>query len=143
MEMTFVGMYADTSPACVSMMGSAVSEPPESGIFLATLVAARSLRGLLGLVLGLATHEDLTASARGLLVLVTDPLFGHLGGALEQAAVHVEHVARVRLAARRAAQEQRELAVGHGLLGEVVVDESACCRCRGSTRPSSRRCRAR
>ena len=28
MEITFVGMYADTSPACVSMMGSAVSEPP-------------------------------------------------------------------------------------------------------------------
>ena len=28
MEMTFVGMYADTSPACVSMIGSAVREPP-------------------------------------------------------------------------------------------------------------------
>ena len=28
MEMTLVGMYADTSPACVSMIGSAVSEPP-------------------------------------------------------------------------------------------------------------------
>jgi len=27
-EMTFVGMYADTSFACVSMTGSAVSEPP-------------------------------------------------------------------------------------------------------------------
>jgi len=27
-EMTFVGMYAEMSPACVSMMGSAVSEPP-------------------------------------------------------------------------------------------------------------------
>jgi hypothetical protein len=27
-EMTFVGMYAETSPACVSMIGSAVSEPP-------------------------------------------------------------------------------------------------------------------
>jgi len=27
-EMTFVGMYADTSPACVSMIGNAVSEPP-------------------------------------------------------------------------------------------------------------------
>ena len=26
-EMTFVGMYADTSPACVSMIGSAVNEP--------------------------------------------------------------------------------------------------------------------
>ena len=27
-EMTFVGMYAAMSPACVSMIGSAVSEPP-------------------------------------------------------------------------------------------------------------------
>ena len=27
-EITFVGMYAETSPACVSMIGSAVSEPP-------------------------------------------------------------------------------------------------------------------
>jgi hypothetical protein len=25
--MTFVGMYADTSPACVSMIGRAVNEP--------------------------------------------------------------------------------------------------------------------
>ena len=29
-EITLVGMYADTSPACVSMIGSAVSEPPPS-----------------------------------------------------------------------------------------------------------------
>jgi hypothetical protein len=29
-EMTFVGMYAAMSPACVSMTGSAVSEPPPS-----------------------------------------------------------------------------------------------------------------
>ena len=28
MEITFVGMYADTSPACVSIIGKAVSEPP-------------------------------------------------------------------------------------------------------------------
>ena len=28
MEMTFVGMYAAISPACVSMMGKAVSDPP-------------------------------------------------------------------------------------------------------------------
>ena len=28
MDMTLVGMYADTSPACVSMIGSAVREPP-------------------------------------------------------------------------------------------------------------------
>ncbi len=27
-EITFVGIYADTSPACVSIIGSAVIEPP-------------------------------------------------------------------------------------------------------------------
>jgi hypothetical protein len=29
-EMTLVGIYADTSPACVSMIGSAVNDPPPS-----------------------------------------------------------------------------------------------------------------
>mgnify|MGYP006866028323 CR=1 FL=1 len=29
-EITFVGMYADTSPACVSMIGNAVIDPPPS-----------------------------------------------------------------------------------------------------------------
>ncbi len=27
-EITFVGIYAETSPACVSIIGSAVREPP-------------------------------------------------------------------------------------------------------------------
>jgi hypothetical protein len=27
-EITFVGMYAETSPSCVSTTGSAVMEPP-------------------------------------------------------------------------------------------------------------------
>jgi hypothetical protein len=40
-EITFVGMYADTSPACVSMNGSAVSEPPP---FSADSLQARSSR---------------------------------------------------------------------------------------------------
>ena len=47
----------------------------------------------------------------------------HLGGALEQAAVEVEHVARIGFAARRAAQQQRHLAVGDGLLGQIVIDD--------------------
>ena len=68
------------SPALVSMMGRAVSEPPPT-------------------------------------------LVGELGRPLEQPAVQVEDVARVGLAARRAAQQQRQLAVGLGLLGEVVVDD--------------------
>src|SRR5690606_28996856 len=46
-----------------------------------------------------------------------------LGGPFEQAAVQVEDVAGVRLAAGRAAQQQRHLAVRHGLLGEVVVND--------------------
>ena len=50
-------------------------------------------------------------------------LVGELGGALQEAAVQVEHVARVGLAPRRAAEQERELPVGHGLLGEVVVDD--------------------
>ena len=50
-------------------------------------------------------------------------LVGQLGGPLEQAAVEVEDVARVGLAARRAAQQQRHLAVGLGLLRQVVVDD--------------------
>jgi len=41
MEMTFVGMYAETSLACVSMIGSAVSEPPP---ILSESFAARSRR---------------------------------------------------------------------------------------------------
>ena len=45
-----------------------------------------------------------------------------LDGALEQPRVQVEDVARVGLAARRAAQQQRHLAVRVGVLGEVVVD---------------------
>jgi len=36
MEITLVGMYADTSPAWVSMMGSAVSEPPVPGTFFSS-----------------------------------------------------------------------------------------------------------
>jgi hypothetical protein len=47
----------------------------------------------------------------------------HARGALEQAAVQIEHVAGEGFAARRAAQQQRHLAVGHGLLGQVVVDD--------------------
>ena len=49
--------------------------------------------------------------------------FVELGGPLEQARVQVEHVAGIGLAARRAAQQQRHLPVGDGLLGEVVVGD--------------------
>ena len=46
-----------------------------------------------------------------------------LRGPLEQTAVQVEDVTRVRLAARRAPQQQRQLAVRLGLLREVVVHD--------------------
>src|SRR3954453_560090 len=50
-------------------------------------------------------------------------LVAELGAALEQPAVQVEDVTGVRLAARRAAQQQRDGAVGVGLLREVVEDD--------------------
>ena len=48
---------------------------------------------------------------------------GQLRAALEQPGVQVEHVAGVGLAARRPAQQQRDRAVGVGLLGQVVEDD--------------------
>jgi hypothetical protein len=50
-------------------------------------------------------------------------VIGELGTALEQPAVEVEDVARVRLASRRASQEERHGAVRLGLLGQVVEDD--------------------
>mmetsp|Transcript_13634 Transcript_13634/g.33518 ORF Transcript_13634/g.33518 Transcript_13634/m.33518 type:complete len:413 (-) Transcript_13634:136-1374(-) len=48
---------------------------------------------------------------------------GHLGGALQQAGVEVEHVTGERLTAGGTAQQQRHLAVGHRLLGQIIVDD--------------------
>jgi hypothetical protein len=45
-----------------------------------------------------------------------------LGRTLQQARVQVEDVARVRLAARRTPQQQRDLAVRLRVLGQIVVD---------------------
>ena len=51
-------------------------------------------------------------------------MFGvQLGGALKQSAVQIEHIARIRFAPRRAAQQQRHLAVCPCVLGKVVVDD--------------------
>ena len=47
----------------------------------------------------------------------------HLGGALQQTAMEVEDVAGIGFAARRPPKQQRNLAVGPGVLGEVVVDD--------------------
>ncbi len=46
-----------------------------------------------------------------------------LGGALQQAGVQIEHVAGIGLAARRAAQQQRHLAIGDRLLRQIVVND--------------------
>ena len=48
----------------------------------------------------------------------------HLGRALEQAGMQIEYVARISFAARRTAQQQRHLAVGDGLLGQVIIDDN-------------------
>ena len=37
--------------------------------------------------------------------------------------MQIEHVARIGFAARRAAQQQRHLAIGDGLLGKIVIDD--------------------
>ena len=50
-------------------------------------------------------------------------LVGELRAPLEQPGVQVEDVTGVGLAARRAAQQQRDRAVGLGLLGQVVEDD--------------------
>ena len=52
-----------------------------------------------------------------------DGLFVDARGALQQARVQIENIAGIGLAPRRAAQQQRNLAVGPGLLGQVVVDD--------------------
>ena len=50
-------------------------------------------------------------------------LLADAGGAFEQPAVEVEDVARIRFAAGRPLQHERHLPVGHGMLGEIVVDD--------------------
>jgi hypothetical protein len=49
----------------------------------------------------------------------------HLGGALEEAGVEVEDVTGVGLAAGGTAEEEGHLAVGDGLLGEIVVEDDS------------------
>ena len=64
-------------------------------------------------------------------------LLAQLRRALEQPRVQIEDVAGIRFAARRTAEQQRDLAVRLRVLREVVVDDRARGgRCRGSTRPS-------
>src|SRR6266566_2135378 len=50
-------------------------------------------------------------------------LLVQLGGALEQARMQIEHVAGIGFTARRTAQQQRHLAIGDGLLRQIVIDD--------------------
>src|SRR3984893_17359351 len=43
--------------------------------------------------------------------------------ALEQPRMQIEYIARIGLASGRAAQQKRHLAIGDGLLGEIIVDD--------------------
>lgn len=47
----------------------------------------------------------------------------HLGGALEEAGMEVEDVTGVGLTSRGTTEEEGHLAVGYGLLGEIVVED--------------------
>src|SRR5665213_596064 len=68
-------------------------------------------------VIGLGfDHRQRCQRARTLTVI-------ELGGALEQARMQIKHVTGIGLAARRATQQQRHLAIGHSLLGKVVIDD--------------------
>ena len=59
----------------------------------------------------------------GRAVRLTAAVFvAELDGAFEQPAVEIEHVAGIGLAAGRAAEQQRKLAIGGGLLGQIVVN---------------------
>ena len=118
------------------MIGSAVSDPPEV-VVLTTLWPCGKvlLEGVVGLFEAGHADVDLLVDAHvvgdvvGRSVLGQDHVVvGQLGRALEQPRVGVEDVAGERLAAGRPAQEQRDLAIGDGLLREVVVDApgSAC-----------------
>ena len=45
-----------------------------------------------------------------------------MAGALQQARVKIEHVTGISFASRWTAQQQRDLAIGDGVLGKIVVD---------------------
>ena len=65
-----------------------------------------------------------SVSAIGSAVSEPPPSSGReLGRALEQARVDIENVARKGLAARRLAGQQRELAMGRGVLRQIVDDD--------------------
>src|SRR5690606_18996345 len=78
-----------------------------------------------GYVTGLGFDDRQRGQGTGLALHFTlgellDILFGYAGSALQQTAVQIEHVTGIGFTARRTAQQQGDLTVGHGLLGQVV-----------------------
>src|SRR6266567_1199127 len=71
-EMTFVGMYAETSPACVSMIGSAVSEPPPS--LSESFAAWRAAKKQRKLAISLGLLRQVVINDQGMLATVAEPL---------------------------------------------------------------------
>ena len=51
-----------------------------------------------------------------------NPVLAHLRRTFQQTAMEIEYVARIRLAPRRTTQQQRQLAIRHGLLRQIVVN---------------------
>ena len=127
MEITLVGMYAETSPSSVSITGSAGERPAGARHHADFVIGLFELFEIvLGLVLAGDTDVGLVDDA-GLDIL--GGVLGHdhvavgqLARTLQQAAMQIKHVAGVGLAAGRAAQQQRKLPVSGRLLGQVVVD---------------------
>src|SRR5450631_3074771 len=68
-------------------------------------------------VVGLGFDDRQRRQRSGALVVV------ELRGALEQAGVQIEHVAGIGFAARRTAQQQQHLAIGHRLFRQIVIDD--------------------
>ena len=118
------------------MIGRAVSEPPEVVVFTTLWPCGIVLlERVIGLLEAGNAEVDLLVDAHVLGDVVgrrgfgeDHVLVGQLGRPLEEARVGVEDVAGIRLAAGRAAEQERQLAVGDGLLRQVVVDAraSAC-----------------
>ena len=69
-------------------------------------------------VRGDVTSEGFDDRERGERAFAIEP-----GGAFEEAAVEIEHVTRVSFATGGTLQDERDLAVSDGVLGEIVIDD--------------------
>jgi len=70
-------------------------------------------------ITGLSLNDRQGSQRTGTMRLV------HLSRTLEETRVQVEDVTRVRLTTGRSSQQQGHLAVGDGLLGEIVIDDES------------------